>query len=144
MRNAVAVSSEQTYLGYFRAWVDARVRCGVPVILQHCRDDMANVWCLFEYVAYEFANKSIAVADHRKSFVGDQIRSPYSAPLSSTLPTPLSLAAAKALLVRTPTWETNLPCVGLFHWGCCVLARLIVELWGSGSVAYFVSLRFAS
>ena len=62
MRNAVAVSSEHTYMGHFGAWVDIRVRCGVPVIIPHCRDDMANVWCLFEYVAYAFATKQLRSA----------------------------------------------------------------------------------
>ena len=56
--NAVAVSFEQTYLGHFSAWVDFRVRCGVPVFFQHSRDDMANVWGLFEYEAYAFATKT--------------------------------------------------------------------------------------
>ena len=59
MRNAVAVSSEQTYLGHFVAWVDFWVRCRVPVFLQHCRDDMANMWCLFEYAAYAFATNQL-------------------------------------------------------------------------------------
>ena len=62
MRNAVAVSSEQTYLGHFGAWVDFRVSCAVPVFLQHCREDIANVWCLFEYVANSFATKLLRSA----------------------------------------------------------------------------------
>lgn len=30
------------------AWVDFSERCGVPVFLQLCSDDMVNVWCLFD------------------------------------------------------------------------------------------------
>ena len=57
MRVAVAPSSERTYQGHFGAWVDFRVRCGVPVLLQPCNEGLSNVWQLFEYVAYSFATK---------------------------------------------------------------------------------------
>ena len=63
MRSAVAASSERTYQGHFGARVDFRVRCGLPVFLQHCSDSMFNVWqLLFEYVAYAFATKKLRSA----------------------------------------------------------------------------------
>ena len=62
MRVAVAPSSERTYQGHFGAWVDFRVRCGVPVFLQPCSDGLSNVWQLFEYVAYFFATKRLRSA----------------------------------------------------------------------------------
>ena len=62
MRNAVAVSSEHTFLGHFDAWVDLRVRYGVPIFQQHGSDDMADVWCLFEYVSYVISNKTLQSA----------------------------------------------------------------------------------
>ena len=57
MRHAVAASTERAYLRHFIAWVDFRVRSGVPVFLDHGIDDMINVWRLFEYVAYAFDTK---------------------------------------------------------------------------------------
>ena len=70
VRHAVAASTERAYLGHFGAWVDFRVRSGVPVFLDRGIDDMTNVWHLFEYVAYAFATK---VGDYRKPFVGHQV-----------------------------------------------------------------------
>ena len=32
------------------------------MFLQRCRDDMANVWCLFEYVAYAFDTEKMPSA----------------------------------------------------------------------------------
>ena len=49
-------------MGHFGAWVDFRVRSGVPVFLDRGIDDMTNVWHLFEYVAYAFATKKLRSA----------------------------------------------------------------------------------
>ena len=57
MRHAIADSTERAYLGYFGAWVNFRVRSGVPVFLDRGIDDMTNVWHLVKYVAYSFASK---------------------------------------------------------------------------------------
>ena len=57
MRNATATSSEHTYQEHSCAWGDFRVRCGMPVFLEHSRDSMTNAWRLFEYVVYAFATK---------------------------------------------------------------------------------------
>ena len=62
MRSADAASSERTYQGRFGAWVDFRMRCGLPVFLQHCSDSVINVWQLFEYVALAFATKKLRSA----------------------------------------------------------------------------------
>ena len=62
VRHAVAVSTERAYLGHFGAWVDFRVRSGVPVFVDRGIDDMTNVWHLFEYVAYAFATKKLPSA----------------------------------------------------------------------------------
>ena len=62
MRHAIAASSERTYQGHFGAWVEFRVRCGLPVFLERCRDGMANVWHVFEYVAYAFSTKKLRSA----------------------------------------------------------------------------------
>ncbi len=62
MRHAVAASTERVYLGHFGAWVDFRVRSGVPVFLDRGIDDMTNVWHLCEYVAYAFATKKLRPA----------------------------------------------------------------------------------
>ena len=62
MRHAVAASTERAYLWHFGAWVDFRVRSGVPFFLDRVIDDMNNVWHLFEYVAYAFANKKLRSA----------------------------------------------------------------------------------
>ena len=62
MRHAVAASTERAYLGHLGAWVDFRVRSGVPVFLDRGIDDMTNMWHLVEYVAYAFATKKLRSA----------------------------------------------------------------------------------
>ena len=62
IRNAVAASTERAYLQNFGAWVNFRVRSGVPVILQRGSDGMTNVWHLFDYAAYAFATKKLRSA----------------------------------------------------------------------------------
>ena len=62
MRHAIAASSERTYQGHFGAWVEFRVRCGLPVFLERCRNGMANVWHVFEYVAYAVSTKKLRSA----------------------------------------------------------------------------------
>ena len=62
MRHAVAASTERVYLGHFGAWVDFRVRSGVPVFLDRGIDGMTNVWHLFDYVAHAFATKKVRSA----------------------------------------------------------------------------------
>ena len=62
MRHAIAASSERTYQGNFSAWVEFWVRCGLPVFLERCRDVMANVWHVFEYVAFAVSTKKLRSA----------------------------------------------------------------------------------
>ena len=63
MRHTVAASTERAYLKLFGAWIDFRVRSGVPVILDHRGfDGLANVLHTFEYVAYASAAKKLRSA----------------------------------------------------------------------------------
>ena len=79
MRNAVAISSEQTSLGHFGAWVDSRVRCGVLVFLHHGSDDMVNVVVLVRVRSVRVCHPETTVGNHREPFVDDQILTPYFA-----------------------------------------------------------------
>ena len=49
-------------MGHLGAWVDVRVRSGVPVFLDRGVDDMTNVWHFLEYVAYAFATRKLRSA----------------------------------------------------------------------------------
>ena len=117
-------------------------RCGVPVFLRLSRDDMANVLCLFEYVAYAFATKkkcgrrpSQVVCRRSNTFTVFRVVS------SSTLPSPLPLAPSQALLVRTPTWETKQPCVGPFHGGMSLAGEALIPSWRGGGRVLWLTLR---
>ena len=59
MRHAVAASTERAYLGHFVAWIDVRVRAGVPVFRERGVKRVANVWHLSQYVACAFATKKL-------------------------------------------------------------------------------------
>ena len=59
---AVKASTERTYLGPFGAWVDVRVRSGVPVFLDRGIDGVNDVWHSSECVAYAFATKKLRSA----------------------------------------------------------------------------------
>ena len=62
MRHAVAAATERVYLGYFGAWIDFRVRSGVPVFLDRGIDGVTNVWHFYEHVAYAFSTKELRSA----------------------------------------------------------------------------------
>ena len=113
MRNAVAVSSEQIFLGHFGAWVDVRVRRGVPVFLQHCRGVMANVWCLFEYVAYAFASNKLRSATIESHLLAIKYFLRISRGFELDTTHPVIASALKGAARRTPTWKTKQACVGL-------------------------------
>ena len=105
--------------------------------IQHCRDDMANVSCLFEYERSATIESQLLAMNyfHRisRGFELDTTHPVFAMPL-------------KALIVGMPTWKTKLPCVGLFHGECCLLARLWFHLGalGVGFCCIVCLLRFAS
>ena len=62
VRHAVVALAERVCLGHFGAWIDFRVRSGVPVFLDRGIDGVTNVWHFFEHVAYAFFTKKLRSA----------------------------------------------------------------------------------
>ena len=122
MRVAVAPSSERTYQGHFGAWVDFRVRCGVPVFLQPCNEGLSNVWQLFEYVAYSFATKKLRSATIESHLSAIKFFHRISRGFELDTTHPVLACALKGLFGPTLMWVTRLPCVGPCRVPCCLLA----------------------
>ena len=80
MRNAIANSFERNYQEHFGAWVDFRVRCGRPVLLEGCRGSTANVCVAFVRVRNALVTKisGSAIVESRLSAIVVCQRSSFS------------------------------------------------------------------
>ena len=73
MRVAVAPSSERTYQGHFGAWVDFRVRCGVPVFSLALQRRFVQRVAVVRVCGVLFRYYEIALGHHREPFVSNQV-----------------------------------------------------------------------
>ena len=124
VRHAVAASTERAYLGHFGAWVDFRVRFGVPVFLDRGIDDMTNVWHLFEYVAYALATKKLRSATIESHLSAIKFFHRISGGFELDTTHPVIASALKGAARRMQKWVMRRPCFGQCRGLCCLLAKL--------------------